>query len=176
MRRKVGEQAPQLFYRNIPACAPGVPAPPVAASRVFPRTVGLSALRAALGSGCAHAPVRGSLALALGLLRAPSRGSGRPASHGGQAHSLNHERARSTLRPPVRPPVPPFRVGGAVGVGSWCRRLLQARGAQGAGFARPFVARAPRAFGRRGVRDYTTSTEFVKPRGLDKFLLTRVRG
>ena len=176
LRRKVGEQAPQLFYRNIPACAPGVPAPPVAASRVFPRTVGLSALRAALGSGCAHAPVRGSLALALGLLRAPSRGSGRPASHGGQAHSLNHERARSTLRPPVRPPVPPFRVGGAVGVGSWCRRLLQARGAQGAGFARPFVARAPRAFGRRGVRDYTTSTEFVKPRGLDKFLLTRVRG
>ena len=45
----------------------------------------------------------------------------------------------------MRPPVPPFRVGGAVGVASWCRRLLQARGAQGAGFARPFVARAPRA-------------------------------
>ena len=174
MRRKVGEQAPQLFYRNIPACAPGVPAPPAAASRVFPRTVGLSALRAALGGGCAHAPVRGSLALALGLLRAPSRGSGRPASHGGQAHSLNHERARSPLRSPVRPPVPPFRVGGAVVVGGWCRRRLQARGAQWAGKPALFSRARPRA-PVDGVRDYTTSTQFVKPRGLDKLLLMRVR-
>ena len=145
LRRKVGEQAPQLFYRNIPACAPGVPAPPVAASRVFPRTVGLSALRAGLEAGCAHAPVRGRPALALGLLRAPSRGSGRPASHGGQAHSRIHERARSALRPPVRPPVPPFRVGGAVGVGSWCRRRLQARGAQWAGKPALFSRARPRA-------------------------------
>lgn len=116
----------------------------------FPRTVGLSALRAALGGGCAHAPVPGRLALALGLLRAPSRGSGRPASHGGRAPSRIRERARSPLRSPVRPPVPPFRVGGAVVVGGWCRRRLQARGAQWAGKARPFFARAPPGSGRRG--------------------------
>lgn len=43
----------------------------------------------------------------------------------------------------MRPPVPPFRVGGAVGVASWCRRLLQARGAQGAGIARPLSRARP---------------------------------
>lgn len=174
MRRKVGEQAPQLFYRNIPACAPGVPAPPAAASRVFPRTVGLSALRAALGGGCAHAPVRGSLALALGLLRAPSRGSGRPASHGGQAHSLFHERARSPLRSPVRPPVPPFRVGGAVVVGAGVGGGSKPGARSGRASPPFFCARAP-GLRSTGVRDYTTSTQFVKPRGLDKLLLMRER-